>query len=678
MSNKSLRSNVLANLPPELQRSSRWVLWRLEDTPPKDGKAGRPRCKIPKKCTNPAMNASSTGPDSWGSLEVALNNLELLKPLPQYEQDRQAVGVGLVFGAPYFGVDLDKCYDPGTETIQVWASELLSKLPPTYLELSPSGHGFHLWYKCAEHSKLKDGIRTDKAEVYARGRYFTMSGEPFEFPGWDCETSTVTDLDLKESNKVFALISDFKEKKDAPKQQAQQNSAKLQELMTRIDFPDLSQAVQSLLTILAIETVCDAKQIEERFKQSRLYQETHWHEKWERLGAGEIAKAIEFGRENLQKRAARKSRRVEYEATILVRKASEITLRHQKYWWEPWLPIGQLVHFGGGQGQGKTPVILDLAARMTAGTEWPDGSGCGSSRSVLLLNMEDDVSAVTIPRFKLAGGDVDKLYVIEATKLQPVDDPEAMALERAVALDKDIEQLRKVVAGIEDLGLVIIDPITNYLGQAKMNAEEEVRAVLTPLALLAQQLGITITTVGHFNKKENTGDPLQRIMGAAAFTGVARGVVLFGPDPEVESAHHHIMTLGRGAVEQGGLKYHTEVEHVEWDGDKSKVVRICWDGHAEVHADDAVTSVSRESKSKLKEAAECLKEFLRAGKKPANECLAYLERMGFDPKVCSPTRVRKKAGAGTRQEGSRNHVWFLETGYDSRLSSDGKMPESMF
>lgn len=651
---EELKIRLQENLPKELRSSSRWVLWRLEDTPPKNGKAGRPRCKVPKNCTDPARNGSSTGAESWGTFEQALRHVDQIQPEPQYAEDIQSHGVGLTFGAPYFGVDLDKCYDPATRTIDPWASEVLAKLPSTYTELSPSQHGFHLWYRCAEHAKLDDGIRTERAEVYARGRYFTMSGLKFT----DCPE--VTTLDLKDAKKIFSLIEGFKENKQTQKAAVQQRSEKLQDLMTRVDFPDLSQAVQSLLTLLAIATVCDPQQMEARFKESRIYQETHWKEKWDRLRDSEIQKAIEHGRENLQRRQAQRGRRVEYSKRMKRQRASQFKKIHQKYYWEPWLPIGQLVHFSGGQGQGKTPVLLDLAARMTRGAAWPDETAGSAPKSVLLLNMEDDISAVTIPRFELAGGDLDRLHIVEAMELTPVDDPEAMTLERGLALDKDISELTNNAEEIEDLGLIIIDPITNYLGEAKMNDEAEVRNVLTPLAMMAGKLGVLVATVGHFNRREKGTDPLQRVMGAAAFTGVARGAVMFGPDPEAESTHCHIMTLARGATEHGGLRYHTEVQEMEWDGDRSKVVKVVWDGKAEVHADDATDSTSRENKSRLKEAATLIKDLLSTGRRPANECLALMLQHGFDPKVVSPSRVLRRAGGRARKEG-RSWWWQLET-----------------
>src|SRR5579863_6776726 len=103
--------------------------------------------------------------------------------------------------------------------------------------------------------------------------------------------------------------------KDKPKAASPTNvsgsyhSAKLTDLMTKVDHPDLSSAVQSLLTLLAIEHVCNRSKIEHEFKKSALYNQTHWgpsgEDKWNRLRDSELDLAIEHATENITKRLAK-------------------------------------------------------------------------------------------------------------------------------------------------------------------------------------------------------------------------------------------------------------------------------------------------------------------------------------------------------------------------------------
>jgi hypothetical protein len=57
--------------------------------------------------------------------------------------------------------------------------------------------------------------------------------------------------------------------------------------------------------------------------------------------------------------------------------------------------------------------------------------------------------------------------------------------------------------------------------RARVAAQRSICAVLAPLSNLAAELDIVVITVGHFNRSERGTDPLHRMIGAAAFSGVA-------------------------------------------------------------------------------------------------------------------------------------------------------------
>jgi hypothetical protein len=77
-------------------------------------------------------------------------------------------------------------------------------------------------------------------------------------------------------------------------------------------FADVSAAVQSLLTILAVEHLLDRVKMEDEFKRSELYKDwrplgrsSNWIEKWERLRNDELDNAVTNAREILEKQRAR-------------------------------------------------------------------------------------------------------------------------------------------------------------------------------------------------------------------------------------------------------------------------------------------------------------------------------------------------------------------------------------
>jgi putative DNA primase/helicase len=105
--------------------------------------------------------------------------------------------------------------------------------------------------------------------------------------------------------------------------------------------------------------------------------------------------------------------------------------------------------------------------------------------------------------------------------------------ERLFSLITDLDSLRRKIEGLNpknpelgDVKLIIIDPISAYLGVGKVDSfrTTDVRAVLTPLVNLAAEMKIAIIGVLHFNKKMDVTNALVRISDSLAFGAVARHV----------------------------------------------------------------------------------------------------------------------------------------------------------
>lgn len=132
-------------IPQELKTLKQWVCWSGD--------------KIPK---NPYTGgkAMSNNPSTWSDYKTACKAVE------KYHFD----GVGFMFAPPYFGVDLDKCIQD-TDFVDEFVEGLQS-----YNEISRSGNGIHIICK----GKLPEGgRRRERVEMYSEGRYFIMTGNPY-------------------------------------------------------------------------------------------------------------------------------------------------------------------------------------------------------------------------------------------------------------------------------------------------------------------------------------------------------------------------------------------------------------------------------------------------------------------------------------------------------------------
>lgn len=109
--------------------------------------------------------AKSTDPRTWSTHAEAMSS-------------SAGVGPGFVLnGDGIVCIDLDHCLDG--DHLAAWAAELLAVLPDTYVEVSPSGDGLHIWGTGSLERGRKVRFRDGTVEVYATGRYLTVTGRPF-------------------------------------------------------------------------------------------------------------------------------------------------------------------------------------------------------------------------------------------------------------------------------------------------------------------------------------------------------------------------------------------------------------------------------------------------------------------------------------------------------------------
>lgn len=167
--------NVLAE---KYGESQRWVNWRLET---RKGKT----TKLPYSPHTKKL-ASSTDKKTWGTYQDA---------------ERTSENIGIVFtpAQDLLGIDIDHCVESGliTHKDKKIIRALIEKAD-TYTELSPSGHGLHLYLALSEPLSLVANKRAP-FEAYTSGRYFTNTNIPF---GTIKDVRTITP---KEALEILAI-----------------------------------------------------------------------------------------------------------------------------------------------------------------------------------------------------------------------------------------------------------------------------------------------------------------------------------------------------------------------------------------------------------------------------------------------------------------------------------------
>lgn len=196
---------------------------------------------------------------------------------------------------------------------------------------------------------------------------------------------------------------------------------------------------------------------------------------------------------------------------------AETPERQIAWLWPGVLPKGMLSLLGGKQGLGKSFLICDLAARVSAGQPMPDGTQLAPGK-VLLLAREDDASCVLLPRLRSAKADLSRVFwsVFANTATgSPID------------LAAHINLLIEATTN-HRFDLIVVDTFAAFApAGTDGNAAQDVRLLLDALTRLARQTGAAVVVVAHLRKNgQGDGDPMDAIAGSVQMTAGVRVAAL--------------------------------------------------------------------------------------------------------------------------------------------------------
>ena len=251
---------------------------------------------------------------------------------------------------------------------------------------------------------------------------------------------------------------------------------------------------------------------------------------------------------------------------VILTCGADLTPQPVRWLWQYWLAMGKLHILAGAPGQGKTTIALAMAATITIGGRWPDGSRCLPG-NVLIWSGEDDPADTLVPRLIAAGADRARCYFIEGARR----DGEVVPFDPA----RDLGQLLEAIDSIGGISLLVIDPIVSAVtGDSHKNTE--VRRALQPLVDLAAKCDCAVLGITHFAKGGQGTDPAQRVVGSVAFTAVARVVMVAAKvKGDEEGQDTRILARSKSNIgpDDGGFQYHLEqseplpgihASHIAW------------------------------------------------------------------------------------------------------------------
>ena len=306
---------------------------------------------------------------------------------------------------------------------------------------------------------------------------------------------------------------------------------------------------------------------------------------------------------------------------------SEVQSQEIEWLWYPFIPYGKLTIIQGDPGDGKTTMVLNLAAKLSKGEALDENMKVTEPVNVIYQTAEDGLADTVKPRLELAGADCERIIVIDGSdkSLSMVDERLEQAIVRTGAR------------------LLILDPIQAYLGGGMdMNRANEARDMTKKLGALAEKTKCAIILIGHMNKASGN-KAAYRGMGSIDFFAVARSVLLVGR-VEGESNTRAVVQIKNNLAAFG----HPKAFALSEDGFK-------WLGDYEITVDEVLGGITPKA-NKMEQAKQMLRELAETQSAVlSNEIFDRANELGISKRTLE--NAKKELGVQTRKI---NNAWYWE------------------
>jgi putative DNA primase/helicase len=307
------------------------------------------------------------------------------------------------------------------------------------------------------------------------------------------------------------------------------------------------------------------------------------------------------------------------ELPFLFRRLSDIEARPVRWLWPGRIARGKVSILAGHPGLGKSQLTASMAAIVTTGGVWPlDRTRCERG-NVVFFSAEDDAEDTIRPRLEAAGADLTRVFIMDAVLTGDST--------RSFNLVHDISRLSLMLEHLGEVALLVIDPVTAYLGNTDSHKTADVRALLSPLGELAARHSTAVVCVSHLSKG-GSGEALLRVTGSLAFVAAARAAFLIARDKGDKNRRLFLPIKNNIGNDESGLAF--TVQSVTLSGG-IETSRVCWeDETVAITADEAMApQEDSEERSTLDDAKLFLTNLLADGPVSSKQIRADAEGAGL-------------------------------------------------
>jgi hypothetical protein len=346
---------------------------------------------------------------------------------------------------------------------------------------------------------------------------------------------------------------------------------------------------------------------------------------------------------------------VEDNDELVLATAANLEMCGVEWLWPGRFARGKFGLVAGLPDMGKGQIAAFIAAAVTASIALPCDEGHAPQGTVIWFNAEDGERDTVLPRLIAAGADPKRVHFVNSARVG--------GESKSFSLVTDLRLLRKAIERIGNVVLVIIDPVSAYLGVGKVDGRSatDVRGVLTPLKDMAEELHIAVVGIAHFNKKDDIKSALLRVSDSIAYVAAARHVYAVLDDPEDKNSKLFVKAKNNLARDTKALRYGMGVKTVGHDPRLNVDIEapyIVWHPqYVEITANEAMAAAGGHTAKR--EAREFLLDRLGAGPVRAEEIIDEAKQEGIAKRTLD--RAKKDLGIKSRKTPSKfDGEWYWE------------------
>ncbi len=307
---------------------------------------------------------------------------------------------------------------------------------------------------------------------------------------------------------------------------------------------------------------------------------------------------------------------------------SDVQREEVRWLWNKRIPRGKLTLIEGDPGVGKSQLTLAISAPITKGLPIFGDDGEREPENILIMTAEDGFGDTVRPRLESMEADLSRVVALTAMIGEDLK-------ERAVTLS-DLATIETAIIEHKP-GLVIVDPIVAFTGQADTYRSNEVRGLLAPLAALAARHGCAVVAVRHLTKATG-GKTIYRGQGSIDFFAAVRSCLLVGKSPDNPKEKIIVHQKSNLGPETPSLKFSIEEGRFEWIGETT------------ITADQVLnTPTDSDERSEIDEAVEFLRDTLKDGAVSSKDVFRQAKAAGVSERTL--WRAKKRLGVKAVKSG---------------------------